>query len=65
MLFGMKNVEVTYQNLIDKILQLMIGRHVQTYVDDMVVTSSTTENHWSDLEELFIIISILINVFLV
>lgn len=37
MSFGLKNVRATYQHLMDRILQPMIERNVQTYVDDMVV----------------------------
>ena len=35
----------------------MIGRNVQTYVDDMVVTFQHREQHVTDLEELFTIIA--------
>ena len=31
----------------------MIGRNVQVYVDDMVVTSHEKDQHITDLEELF------------
>ena len=31
----------------------MIGRNVQAYVDDMVVTSLDSDQHVADLEELF------------
>jgi len=37
--FGLKNAGATYQRLIDKVLAPMLGRNVQAYVDDMVVTS--------------------------
>ena len=37
--FGLKNVGATYQRLMDKVLAPMLGRNVQAYVDDMVVTS--------------------------
>jgi len=51
--FGLKNVGVTYQRLMDKVLSPMIGRNVQVYVDDMVVTSQEKDQHIADLEELF------------
>ena len=51
--FGLKNVRATYQRLMDKILTPMIGRNVQAYVDDMVVTSLERDQHVADLEELF------------
>ena len=37
----------------DRVLTPMLGRNVQAYVDDMVVTSQQREQHVTDLEELF------------
>ena len=37
--FILKNVGATYQRLMDRILTPMLGRNVQAYVDNMVVTS--------------------------
>jgi len=37
--FGLKNTGATYQRLMDRVLAPMLGRNVQAYVDDMVVTS--------------------------
>jgi len=37
--FGLKNAGATYQRLMDKVLAPMLRRNIQTYVDDMVVTS--------------------------
>ena len=51
--FGLKNADATYQRLINIVLVPMIGLNVQTYVDDMVVTSQQREQHVEDLEELF------------
>ena len=51
--FGLKNAGATYQRLIDKVPATMLGRNVQAYVDDMVVTSHERERHTTDLEELF------------
>jgi len=51
--FGLKNTGATYQRLMDKVLAPMLGRNVQAYVDDMVVTSLEKSKHISDLEELF------------
>ena len=36
--FGLKNAGATYQRLMDKVLAPMLGRNVQAYVNDMVVT---------------------------
>lgn len=54
--FGLKNAGTTYQRLMDRILASMIGRNVQAYVDDMVVTSEEKDQHVIDLQELFNII---------
>jgi len=51
--FGLKNVGATYQRLMSRILTPMLGRNVQAYVDDMVVTSERKDQHIADLEELF------------
>ena len=51
--FGLKNAGATYQRLMDRVLSPMLGRNVQAYVDDMVVTSREMEQHVTDLEELF------------
>jgi len=46
--FGLKNVGATYQRLMDKVLA-PIGRNVQVYVDDMVVTSKEKDQYIVDL----------------
>jgi len=51
--FCLKNTGATYQRLIDQILSPMFGCNIQTYVDDMVVTSEREDQHVIDLEELF------------
>jgi len=55
--FGLKNAGATYQRLMDRILAPMLGRNVQAYVDDMVVTSQEKGRHTADLEELFTMIA--------
>jgi len=49
--FGLKNAGATYQRLMDKVLVPMLGRNVQAYVDDMVVTSLEKSRNVTDLEE--------------
>jgi len=51
--FGLKNASATYQRLMDRVLAPIIGRNVQVYVDDMVVTSQARGQHVSDLKDLF------------
>jgi len=53
MSFGLKNASATYQRLMDRILVPMMGRNIQAYVNDMVVTSTTEMKHKEDLAELF------------
>ena len=51
--FGLKNAGATYRRLMDNVVAPMLGRNVQAYVDDMVVTSLERSKHIADLEELF------------
>ena len=51
--FGLKNAGATYQRLMDNVLAPMLGRNVQAYVDDMVVTSLEKDKHVAVLELLF------------
>ncbi|XP_027916049.1 uncharacterized protein LOC114175492 [Vigna unguiculata] len=51
--FGLKNAGATYQRMMDRILQPLLGRNVESYVDDMVVTSAGNEVHALDIQELF------------
>jgi len=53
MSFSLKNAGATYHRLMGNVLALMIGRNVQAYADDMVVTSQVKDQHVADLEELF------------
>ena len=55
--FGLKNADITYQRLMDRVLAPMIWRNMQAYVDDMVVTSQVKDQHVADLEELFMTIA--------
>ena len=55
--FELKNAGATYQRLMDKVLALILGRNVQAYVDDMVITSLEKNGHVADLEELFVTIA--------
>nr|GEV03706.1 reverse transcriptase domain-containing protein [Tanacetum cinerariifolium] len=51
--FGLKNVEATYQRLVDKAFQKQIGRNLEVYVDDLVIKSCTEEEVIRDIEETF------------
>ena len=49
--FGLKNVGTTYQKLMTKIFKPLIGRTVEVYIDDIVVTSEMWAEHVQYLEE--------------
>ncbi|GKV19151.1 hypothetical protein SLEP1_g29444 [Rubroshorea leprosula] len=51
--FGLKNAGATYQKLVQIIFKLQIGRNIEVYVDDMIVTSKRAEDHIDDLSETF------------
>jgi dsDNA-binding SOS-regulon protein len=51
--FRLKNVGVTYQWLMNKMLRNQIRRIVEVYIDDMLVKTKDEENHLEDLEETF------------
>ncbi|GKV35898.1 hypothetical protein SLEP1_g44100 [Rubroshorea leprosula] len=51
--FGLKNAGATYQKLVQIIFKLQIGKNIEVYVDDMIVTSVRAEDHIDDLDETF------------
>ncbi|GKV34408.1 hypothetical protein SLEP1_g42783 [Rubroshorea leprosula] len=51
--FGLKNAGATYQKLVQIIFKLQIGKNIEVYVDDMIVTSVRAEDHICDLSETF------------
>ncbi|RDY02115.1 putative protein K02A2.6, partial [Mucuna pruriens] len=53
MSFGRKNAGSTYLCLMDKIFKNVIGTNVEVYVDDMVMKSTTADEHYSALERVF------------
>ena len=51
--FGLKNVDATYQRLVNQMFSKQIGRNVKVYVDGMLVKSREEQNHLDDFEETF------------
>ena len=43
--FGLKNVDVTYQKVMNAIFHDMLGHHVEVYIDDIVVKSKRASEH--------------------
>ncbi|KAK4404317.1 Retrovirus-related Pol polyprotein from transposon opus [Sesamum angolense] len=56
MSFELKNAAPTYRRLVDKIFGSQLGRNMEVYVDDMLVTSKEAHNHVEDLEETFAVL---------
>ena len=53
MLFNLENACATYQRLVNKVFVDKIGQTMMVYMDDMLVKSSTNEQHVQDLKETF------------
>jgi hypothetical protein len=53
MTFGLKNAGATYQRMMQNCLGSQIGRNIQVYIDDVVITTRKEESLISDLKETF------------
>nr|CAN77128.1 hypothetical protein VITISV_003359 [Vitis vinifera] len=51
--FGLKNAGATYQRLMTKIFEPLVGRTVEVYIDDIVVKSKTRGEHALHFQEVF------------
>jgi hypothetical protein len=51
--FGLKNAGATYQRTMQNCLESQIGRNIQVYIDDVVITTRKEESLISDLQETF------------
>jgi hypothetical protein len=51
--FGLKNAGETYQRMMQNCLGSQIGRNIQVYIDDVVITTRKEESLISDLKETF------------
>jgi hypothetical protein len=51
--FGLKNAGATYQRMMQNCLGSQIGRNIQVYIDDVVITTWKEESLISDLAETF------------
>jgi hypothetical protein len=51
--FGLKNAGATYQQMMQNCLRNQIGRNIQVYIDDVVITTRKEESLISDLAKTF------------
>jgi hypothetical protein len=51
--FGLKNAGATYQWMMQNCLGSQIGRNIQVYIDDVVITTRKEESLICDLQETF------------
>lgn len=51
--FRLKNDGATYQQLVNKIFNKLIGRNMEVYIDDMLVKNTQELKHIKDLNECF------------
>ncbi|XP_065620827.1 uncharacterized protein LOC112000149 [Quercus suber] len=51
--FGLKNARSTYQRMITRMFEPLLGKNIEIYVDDMVVKSRLVSEHLRDLGYIF------------
>jgi len=51
--FGLKNAGSTYQRMMTKIFEGMIGQQVEVYIDDIITKTQIDGDHVADLEAVF------------
>ena len=53
MSFGLKNARSTYQRMMTRMFEPLLGKSIKIYVDDMVVKSKVVSKHLGDLGSTF------------
>ena len=53
MLFGLKNVEATYQRPVTNMFRPLLGKTMEVYIDYMLVKSKEHPDHTTHLQEAF------------
>ena len=51
--FGLKNAGATYQRMMTKMFEPLLGKNIEVYIDDMVVKSKAESEHTNDLGNIF------------
>ena len=54
--FGLKNARSTYQKMMIRMFEPQLGKHIEVYIDDMVVKSKLESEHVNDLRNIFAIL---------
>ena len=49
MSFGLKNARSTYQRMMMRMFESLLGKNIEIYIDDMVVKSKVVLEHLEDL----------------
>ena len=53
MSFGLKNAGSTYQRMMMRMFESLLGKNIEIYIDDMVVKSKVVSEHLEDLRVIF------------
>ena len=51
--FGLKNARATYQRMMTRMFEPLLGKNIEVYIDDMVVKSKAESEHTNDLGNIF------------
>ena len=51
--FGLKNAGSTYQRMMTRMFESLLGKNIEIYIDDMVVKSKAVSKHLGDLQIIF------------
>ena len=51
--FGLKNTGSTYQRMMTRTFESLLGKNIEIYIDDMVVKSKMVSEHLGDLQAVF------------
>ena len=55
-LFGLKNASATYQRMVTKMFEPILGKIMDAYIDDMVINNKEESDHIRDLTEVLTIL---------
>ena len=50
MSFGLKNAGSTYQRMMTRMFESLLGKNIEIYIDDMVVKSKVVSEHLGTFE---------------